>query len=447
MGSPHFADVPVSSSAQLTEYFRAAALPRGPFRIGIEQEKIPVRLDGAPVPYDGPDGISALLGRLLARGFSPTLEDGHPIELARGEERITLEPGAQLELSGPALATAAGCAAALDDHVREVSELGRELGIGFVAGGFRPFGRLDEITWTPKRRYAVMREFLPRRGRLGIDMMKRTATVQANFDFADEADAVSRMRTACGVTSIVTAMFACSPLTEGRPNGHRSFRAAVWLDTDEARCGILPFVFEPDFGFARYVEWALDAPMFFVVRGGVYHPVGDALPFRRFMQEGWNGERPMMSDWERHLSTLFPEVRLKRTIEVRGADAGPMPFARGLGALWRGLLEDSESRAAAWALVAGFALADREALRREVPRAGLAARVAGRSLAELAVELCAIARAGLAALPGGEADAPLLDPLEEYARRGRCPADDLLDDFDRLGGDPARLVAAWQLEA
>jgi glutamate--cysteine ligase len=275
-------------------------------------------------------------------------------------------------------------------------------------------------------------------------MMKGTATVQANFDYRDEAEALDKMRTAYGVTSIVTALFAASPISEGRPNGYKTWRAAIWLETDEDRSGLLPFVFSPGFAFRDYVEWALDVPMFFLVRDGVYRPAG-GLTFRRFMAEG--GERASMADWEVHLSTLFPEVRLKRYIEVRGADAGPLPMAMGLGALWRGLLDDPAARAAAWALVASPTVAEREALRREVPRAGLQARLGSRRLADLAVELCRIASEGLARLPDGAGDRALIDPLTAYATAARCPADDLLDDFTATGGDPAKLVRRWELKA
>jgi glutamate--cysteine ligase len=221
-------------------------------------------------------------------------------------------------------------------------------------------------------------------------------------------------------------------------------RAAVWLETDADRCGVLPFVFQPGFGFRDYVEWALDVPMFFVVRDGVYRPA-HGMPFRRFMTEGWEGLRATMADWEVHLSTLFPEVRLKRYVEVRGADAGPMPMARGLGALWRGILEDPTARAAAWALVEKHSFAEREALRGDVARGALAARFGSRSVRELAVELCRIADAGLARLPDGAGDRPLIEPLRARAESGRSPADDLLADFQAAGGDPRKLVDRWEL--
>ncbi|HLK92235.1 MAG TPA: glutamate-cysteine ligase family protein [Polyangia bacterium] len=446
---PRAAEAPLTID-ELVGYFRSGAKDRAQFRVGIEQEKIGVRDDGRPVPYDsagGEPGLAELLGRMEGRGFQATREDGHAIALGRGGDRITMEPGGQLELSGGALATASECAASLDAHVREVSEMARPLGVRFIGAGVRPFGGLDDIGWLPKRRYVVMREYFPRYGRdsrLAHQMMKLTATVQANFDYASEDDAAEKIRTAYGVTSIVTALYAASPIAFGRPTGHKSYRAAIWLETDADRCGLLPFAFKPDFRFRDYVDWALDVPMFFVVRDGVYHPV-ERLTFRRFLAEGWRGVRASMADWEVHLSTLFPEVRLKRYIEVRGADAGPMPMARSLGALWRGILEDPEARRAAAALVADHAFEEREALRRAVPAAGLAARFGKHTVRELAVELCRIAEAGLGRLAGGAADARLLEAPRAYAAAGRTPADDLLADFAAAGGDPAALVRRWEL--
>ncbi|HVR01058.1 MAG TPA: glutamate-cysteine ligase family protein [Polyangia bacterium] len=432
---------------ELVGYFHGGDKPRSAFRVGVEQEKIAVRADGMPVPYEGPDGIAALLAALEARGFSAQREGRHTIALARGGDRITVEPGGQVELSGAALPTAAECAAILRAHVVEVREAGASLDMRFLGIGARPFGTIDDVPWLPKRRYAVMRAYFPEQGkqsRLAHYMMKQTATVQANFDYLDEAEAVAKMRTAFGVTSIVTALFAASPVSEGRPNGYKSVRAAIWLETDEERAGLLPFVFAPGFCFGDYAAWALDVPMFFVLRGGVYRPTR-GLTFRRFLGEGFEGETATMADWELHLSTLFPEVRLKRYIELRGADAGPLDVAMGLAALWRGLLDDATACAAAWGLVTGASMSEREALRRAVPREGLAARLGRHVARDLAVELVAVARAGLARLPGGGEDARLLAPLEAYASAGRCPADELLDDFARAGGDPARLVAKWEL--
>ena len=365
--------------------------------------------------------------------------------LARDGETITVEPGGQVELSGLPLPTATACRDGLVQHLEEVVRAGEPLGMKFLGVGLGPWATLDELPWLPKRRYAVMREYLPTRGRLAHHMMKRTATVQANFDYDDEQTAVEKLRTGFGVTSIVTALTAASPISEGRPNGYRSYRAAIWLETDEDRCGLLPFVFDDGCGFRAYAEWALDVPMFFVVRDGVYHPVG-GMTFRRFHREGWQGQQATMHDWEIHLSTLFPEVRLKRYIEIRGADAGPLPVALGLAALWRGLLDDRDACRAAFKLVASASMNEREALRREVPRGGMEARFQGRRVQELAVEICRIARDGLQRLPGGQGDAVLLEPLQERALSGRAPADDMLDDYRACAGDPTKLVARWELK-
>jgi glutamate--cysteine ligase len=433
----------------LVNYFRGGAKPRALFRVGIEQEKIGARPDGAPVLYRGPDGIEAVLDRFEARGFQATREDGHVIGLQRDGERITIEPGGQLEFSGAARGTAAECRDALEAHVREVVAVSRALNMRFLGIGARPFGKVGDIDWLPKPRYRLMSRYFDTTSpamALAHHMMKMTATVQATFDYESEQDAVDRIRTANGVTSIVTAMFAASPLVDGRPGPDRSFRAAVWLATDPARCGIPPFVFEPDFSFRHYVEWALDVPMIFAVRAGAYtnaFPAGTT--FRQFMAEGFEGE-VTLRDWEIHLSTLFPEVRLKRTIELRGADAGPMPMAAAVAALWRGLLDDPDARAAAWDLVAKHSYAEREAVRREVPRAALQARLGERRVQDLAIELVRIADAGLEQLPGGADDRPLLAPLWSYAAAGRTPADDMLDDYAAAGGDPAKLVAKWELK-
>lgn len=435
---------PIASIDDLVAYFARGAKAPERWRIGVEQEKIAVYADGVTPPFIGERGIEELLRRLAPHGFETVREDGHLLALKRASESVTVEPGGQVEFSGPALGTASACRDSLTSHVDMVSDVARQLGLTFLGVGLRPWGTVDEIPWLPKRRYGVMRDYLPTKGSLATQMMKRTATVQANVDFDSEQTAADKVRTALGVTSIVTALFAASPITEGRPNGYQSFRAAIWLDTDEARCGLLPFAFEEGFGFRQYVEWALDIPMFFVVRRGTYHPAGE-FTFRRFMREGFQGERATLGDWETHLSTLFPEVRLKRYIEVRGADAGPMDMAVGLAALWRGLLEDSEARHAAWALVKNHPFSEREALRRTVPRAGLKATLGRRSFKELAQELVAIARQGLLRLPEGAADAALLDPLATRAKSGRTVADDMLADYDKANGDPAALVKRWKL--
>jgi glutamate--cysteine ligase len=434
----------LSNVDQLVSIFSAAAKPKEKWLVGVEHEKLGVRSDGSPAPYLGPQGVAQLLANMLSDGWTGVYEGEHLIGASRNGEEVTLEPGMQVELSGPPLVSGQACATMLYNHVRAIRDSALPLGIRFIAGGFRPFGTLADVPWLPKRRYDIMREYLPRHGRLGHEMMKRTATVQVNLDFSSEQDAAEKIRTAAGLTSIVTALFAASPINEGRPTGWKSYRAAVWLDMDEDRCGLLPFVFDEGFGFRSYAEWALDVPMFFLARRGRYQPL-EGVTFRRFFEQGLHGERATLDDWILHLSTVFPEVRLKRTIEMRGADAAILPFSVALPALWRGLLDDPEARAAAYALVADVGFADREALRREVPRAGLAARLRGRPIAPLAVEICEIAGAGLARLPWGREDRVLLEPLLDHARAGRCPADTMLADFQRLGGDPARLVEAWEI--
>lgn len=425
----------------LRSYFEAAVRPKPGWLVGLEHEKLAVHPDGRAATY--PE-ILAMLGALEAQGYLPIKDGDHVIGGARGREEISLEPGLQVEWAGPPLATAAASQTRLREHIQTVSAAARPSGLEFIYGGFRPFGTLEAIPWLPKRRYDIMRSYLPTRGRLGHEMMKRTATVQVNLDFSDEADAADKIKVASGVTSIVTALFAASPIRDGRPTGHKSYRAEVWLDVAEERCGLQPFVFEPGFGFDGYIDWALDVPLFFIYRQGRYFPQ-QGLTFRGFMADGWQGERPTMEDWAMHLSTLFPEVRLKRTIELRGADSGPPAFSEALAALWRGLLYDPAARAAAWELVSGATFAERLALRHQVPRAGLEARLGERKLADLAVALVDVAASGLGNLPGGAGDRALLAPLADYARQGRCPADDMLADFDRLGGDPAKLVTAWRL--
>jgi glutamate--cysteine ligase len=431
---------PITDPRQLVEHFRAGAKPRDAWRVGAEHEKIGVYSDGRPIPYEGSGGIRALLEELARRtGGRPVDESGSIIAIDLGRSSITLEPGGQLELSGTAAADATEAAPELLQHLALLKGISAPLDISWLAVGFRPFGRLDDVPWMPKGRYRVMKAYLPTRGRLAHEMMKRTATVQANLDYSDELDAARKLRTAMGVSSLVTALFANSPLVDGKPSGYLSYRAAVWLETDPDRCGILPLAFDdPETLFARYADWALDVPMFFVYRGA-YTPA-EGMTFRQFLAQGFRGERATLGDWELHLSTLFPEVRLKRYLEVRGADAGPADLVQALPALWRGLLYDSEACAAAWALVASLHRDERETLRREVPRQGLAVRVRDHTIGDLAGELIAIARAGLERLGGG--DASLLAPLERVAAERRVPAEHVLETHARCGGDPARMIPA-----
>ena len=435
-------DRPIASVDELVAHFAAGSKPLSELRIGMEHEKIGVTADGSAPSYEL---IEQLLSQLAARGWKRVEEGGRLIALERAQSgTVTLEPGGQLEHSGAPWPSAVAAAHDNDAHLDEVVPLAAELGIGFLGVGFRPFGSRDDVPWMPKGRYRVMRAYLPTRGRLAHDMMKRTATVQANLDYLDEADAMEKLRLGLAASSVVTALFAASPLVDGRPSGFQSYRAACWLETDPDRCGLLPFAFAEGAGFRQYAEWALDVPMFFLYRDGQYRGFDERVTFRRFLVEGFGGERALPHDWEVHLSTLFPEVRLKRYVEVRQADAGSREVVRALPALWRGLYYDAEARHAAWALVGGWSIDERQALWRETPQRGLAATVRGVSLQTLARELVQIAHDGLMRL--GAADgAALLEPLRQIAASGRTQADRIVEAYHEANGDRARLMAALQL--
>jgi glutamate--cysteine ligase len=443
--------VPVGSLDELVEYFRQAGKPPEAWRIGTEHELIGVRADGSAPAYEGRDGIGAVLAGFAARGWQPILEGDHIIALAsagpHGEAQITIEPGGQLELAAAPLTEDQALVGLLAEHVAVLGEISGDLGLSWLALGMRPFGRRDDIPWMPKDRYGVMRAYMPTVGSRGLDMMLRTATVQVNLDFADGEDARAKLRCLMSVTSILTALWASSPIVDGAVSPFQSYRAWIWRDTDRDRCGLLPFVFDDAAGggdfFRAYTEWALDVPMYFVHRGG-YRPAG-GMTFRRFLRDGWQGLRATRADWALHLSTLFPEARLKRYLEVRGCDCGSLPMIAALGPLCRGLLHDRDACAAATALTAGLSLADRERLADEVPRAGLAARAGRAAVGELARELVAIARAGLARVGPGEL--PLLAPVEEIAATGRTQADAIAALWRETGGEAARVIPRLALPA
>lgn len=430
--------------AELVRGFAAGGKPRAAWRVGAEHEKIGVvAATGMPAPYDGPNGIERILVELAAKtGWDPVREGSHVIALGHEQEKITLEPGGQLELSGAPLARARGIEAQIADHLAALAPISAKKGVAWLAIGFRPYGTLDEVPWVPKGRYAVMRAYLPTRGRLAHEMMKRTATVQANLDYADEDDARRKMCAGMGASSIVTALFAASPLAEGKDTGWQSWRARAWLETDPDRCGLLPFAFEDGPLFARYTDWALDVPMFFVYRGG-YRPA-NGLTFRRFLQDGFEGERATFDDWELHLSTLFPETRMKNYLEMRSADASTLPMVLALPALWKGLLYDDTALAETIALTAGQSFADRVAVRADVPRLGFTARLPGgrATVGDVARALVAIARDGLARVAPDEL--ATLAPLEEIVTTGRTTADRIRD-LHAQSADPAALVQALRL--
>jgi len=435
--------VPVRSTDDLLSYFSSAGKPSSAWRVGTEHELVGVRTDaaslGEPPTYDGPSGIGALFQWFASRGGAPVLEDGHMIALSRGDEQLTIEPGGQFELAARPVGDDRDFVTDLATYLGELGVASRELGLAWLSIGLRPFGTRADIPWMPKQRYAVMRAYMPTVGTRGLDMMLRTATVQTNLDFADEADAAAKLRALNSVTSILTALWAASPIVDGKVSDYQSYRAWIWRDTDTQRSGVLPFVFERDDIFRAYTEWALDVPMYFVYRGG-YQTVPAGLTFRQFMRDGHAGEHATGADWALHLSTLFPEGRLKKFIEVRGCDCGSIGMIGALGPFTRGLLYDPAARAAATALTAGMSFADRQRLADEVPRLGLSARAGSHSLAELAVELVAIVRDGLSRV--APTSIPLIAPVEEIAHTRRTQSDRIIETWRTHAGDRAALVRA-----
>ena len=439
--------VRVRSTDDLISYFEAAGKPASEWRVGTEHELAGVIAPGAPggkpgdaPPYDGPHGIGALFQWFAARGGTPVLEDGHMIALSRGDAQLTIEPGGQFELAARPVVDDRDFATDLAAYVADLAAASRELGLTWLATGLRPFGGRDAIPWMPKQRYAVMRDYMPTVGTRGLDMMLRTATVQANLDFADEDDAAAKLRCLYSVSSILTALWACSPIVEDKVSDYQSYRAWIWRDTDNARAGLLPFVFERSDIFRAYTEWALDVPMYFLYRHSSYQRVPAGFTFRRFLREGLGDEHALRADWALHLSTLFPEGRLKKFIEVRGCDCGSLAMIAALGPFTRGLLYDATARTAATALTAKLSFAERQRLADDVPRLGFAARAAGRSLGELAIELVAIARDGLSRVAPGAL--PLLAPVEDIAVTGRTQSDRMVALWKAHEGDRAALVRA-----
>ncbi len=428
---------PIADKRQLIDYLAAGGKPRAQWRIGTEHEKFAFGLaDHRRLPYHGKAGIRAMLEGMTRFGWQPVLENDQPIALSMDRCNITLEPGGQFELSGAPLEDLHQTCSEVNEHLDQVKQVGAELGTGMLGMGFDPRWRRADVTWMPKGRYKIMREYMPKKGKLGLDMMLRTCTVQVNLDFADEADMVQKMRVGIALQPVATALFADSPFTEGRRNGFMSYRSHIWTDTDPDRCGMLPFAFEPGFGFERYVEWMLDVPMYFVYRNGAYLDAS-GQSFRDFLEgrlPALPGQIPDIGDWIDHLTTAFPEVRLKRFLEMRGADSGPWQRLCALPALWVGLLYDRQALDAAWDLCKDWSLSEREQLRGDVPRAALKARFRGRAVQDLAREVLAIARSGLerrAVLDQkGRDESRFLDILDKIAASGRCPAEEKLALYD-----------------
>ncbi len=422
---------PIEAKSQLVEYLAAGCKPTEQWRIGTEHEKFGFTDDDLePLPYEGACGIRAILQALVDQfGWQPVVEQRNPIALKKAGCSISLEPGGQLELSGAPLETLHETCNETSQHLTEVKSVCEPLGISFFGMGFHPKHHREAFHWMPKARYQVMREYMPKVGSLGLDMMLRTCTIQVNLDFASEADMVKKFRVALALQPIATALFANSPFTEGQPNGFVSHRSHIWSDTDPDRTGMLPFVFDDAMGFERWVDYMLDVPMYFVYRDGQYIDAA-GLSFNDFLAGKLSvlpGEIPTISDWEDHLTTSFPEVRLKRFLEMRGADGGPWRRICALPAYWVGLLYDNDALDAAWELVKGWTMDQRQQLRMDAARVGLASKVASYTALDIARESLAIAHDGLRARGRlnemGDNETGFLNALHEIARDGITPAE------------------------
>ena len=422
----------VNSRQELIEYLESGCKPADQWRLGTEHEKFGfTRSDLRPLPYEGPAGIEAVLTGLASQfGWQPQAENGKVIALLDDTgASITLEPGGQLELSGALLEDIHMTCREVSTHLQQVKTVAEPLDVAFLGMGFQPKWRREDIPWMPKDRYRIMRAYMPTVGSMGLDMMTRTCTVQVNLDFGSEADMIKKFRTSLALQPIATALFANSPFYEGTDSGFVSYRSHVWEDTDPDRTGMLPWVFSGAMGFEKYVDYMLDVPMYFVYRDGQYLDAS-GQSFRDFLAgklPALPGELPRLKDWEDHLTTAFPEVRLKRFLEMRGADGGPWRRLCALPALWAGLLYHAPSLDAAWDLAADWSMEERQQLRRDAAQLGLRASVRGRSVQSLAQEVLEIAREGLKArnrLDGsGANETGFLAPLQDSADSGLTPAD------------------------
>jgi glutamate--cysteine ligase len=441
---------PIGARSELVEWIASGEKPRETWRLGTEHEKIPFyKADASPVPYDGGRGIRALLEGLQERtGWAPIMEGDHPIGLADETDggAISLEPGGQFELSGAPLKTLHETVQETAKHLEDVKAIGERLGIDFLTLGMSPLWTRSETPAMPKARYRIMTNYMPKVGSLGLDMMYRTSTVQVNMDYASEADMVKKLRVSIALQPVATAIFANSPFTDGKPNGFLSMRSQIWRDTDNDRAGMIPFVFEEGFGYERYVDWALDVPMYFVKRDSTYHDVAGASFHDLFAGKlaQLPGERATRSDWANHVSTLFPEVRLKRYLEMRGADVGNLEHIVALSAFWTGLLYDEAALDGAWDLVRSWSADEREQLRADVPKLALKAVIAGRSVQDIARDALALSRHGLkrrAYLDGaGQDETKHLAYAEEIVASGRTSAERLLERYHGVWNGSVRPV-------
>jgi glutamate--cysteine ligase len=422
----------VETVDQLLAYMASGCKPQNQWRLGTEHEKFGYTLDDLrPLPYSGKRSIHAVLTGLAEQfGWRPVLENGQPIALLDDTgASVTLEPGGQLELSGALLDSIHSTCTEVNTHLKQVRAVSEPLGIAFLGMGFQPKWRQQDMEWMPKARYRIMRDYMSKMGTLGHDMMTRTCTVQVNLDFGSEADMAHKFRTSLALQPIATALFANSPFVDGQPNGYVSYRSHVWEDTDPDRTGMLPFVFDDDMGFERYTQYMLDVPMYFIYRDGRYIDAS-GQSFRDFLAgklPALPGQLPNLKDWEDHLTTAFPEVRLKRFLEMRGADGGPWARLCALPALWAGLLYHQPSLDAAWDIARDWSMEERLKLRMDVPQQGLQASIRGRTVQAIALEVIELARNGLNARgrlnSAGDNETGFLNPLQEVADRGQTPAE------------------------
>ena len=437
MSIPQQGGGPIERYEQLAEYLAEGCKPKDDWRIGTEHEKFGYCKDTLlPLPYDGPRSIKAMLEGLRDRyGWDPIEEQGHIIGLVKDGANVSLEPGGQLELSGAPLATIHQTCDEVNEHLREVHTIADEIGAGFIGLGAAPIWSHEQMPMMPKGRYRLMTDYMGRVGSHGTQMMYRTCTVQVNLDFASEADMVQKFRVALALQPVATALFANSPFFDGKVNGFKSWRSRIWRDLDAARTGMLPFAFEDGMGFEAYVDYALSVPMYFVQRGARYIDArrGSFADFMEGRLEVLPGERPTDTDWLNHLSTLFPDARLKSYLEMRGADGGPWRRLCALPAFWTGLLYDGSALDAAWDLVKDWSSEEREKMRNDVPRLGLAARLRSDTVQDIAKQAVSIAREGLARRArtnaSGEDESIFLEEVESIVWSGKTPAERLLERF------------------
>lgn len=419
---------------QLADYLASGCKPAEDFRIGTEHEKFPFRSKThKPVDYFEEGGIRDLLDGLTRFGWKPVVEEGNVIALSQNGASVSLEPGGQVELSGAPLETIHETCAEVHTHLKQVATISDELGIDFLGTAVAPTWTRADMPTMPKPRYGLMKAYMPKVGSMGLDMMFRTTTIQANLDFSSEEDMVKKLRVGLAFQPVATALFANSPFLEGKPNGYRSYRSHIWTDTDNARAGMLPFVFEDGMGFEAYAKYAIDVPMYFIHRGGKYVDM-TGQSFRAFMDgklPGYEGELPTLADWTDHLSTIFPEVRLKTFLEMRGADGGPWEAICGLPAFWTGLMYDQGALDAAYDVVKDWPFESLQAMRDAVPKAGLDAKSPLGTMQDFALKALEISESGLKARGrlnrSGESEAVFLDDLWDSAKSGTSPAQSLLD--------------------